>query len=81
MKNLAVACILLCAALATAQPPKWTDRELWRLKLQPYMTTRRCRGAHNPTPHPPFEIRYSSVRDYLFDFLGIQVRLGSSAEA
>jgi len=39
MKQLALACILLCAAMATAQP-KWTDAEAWRLKLQPYMTAR-----------------------------------------
>ena len=38
MKQLALACILLCAALATAQSPKWTDREAWRVKLQLYMT-------------------------------------------
>ena len=39
MKQLALACILLCAAMATAQP-KWTDAEAWRLKLQPNMTAR-----------------------------------------
>lgn len=39
MKQLALTCILLCAALAAAQP-KWTVAEAWRLKLQPYMTAR-----------------------------------------
>ncbi len=39
MKQLALACILLGAALASAQP-KWTDAEAWRLKLQPHMTMR-----------------------------------------
>ena len=38
MKQLVVACILLCTALASAQSPKWTDREAWKLKLQLYMT-------------------------------------------
>ncbi len=43
MKQVALACISLCAAIATAQP-KWTDAEVWRLKLQPYMTVRQVQS-------------------------------------
>ena len=38
MKKGVVLYLLAVCTAAIAQPPKWTDREVWRLKLQPYMT-------------------------------------------
>ncbi len=43
MKTSTLTCIILLCSAASAQQPKWTNVENWRLKLEPYMTTSRVR--------------------------------------
>jgi len=43
MKISTLICIVLLCSAASAQAPKWTDARNWRLKLEPYMTTRQVR--------------------------------------
>ncbi len=43
MKTSTLTCIVLLCSAASAQPPKWTNVENWRLKLEPYMATHQVR--------------------------------------
>ncbi len=43
MKTSTLTCIVLLCSAASAQSPKWTNVDNWRLKLEPYMTTHQVR--------------------------------------
>ena len=43
MRTSILACIVLLCSAASAQVPKWTNVDNWRLKLNPYMTTRQVK--------------------------------------
>jgi hypothetical protein len=43
MRTSTLVCIVLLCSAASAQAPKWTNVDNWRLKLEPYMTTHQVR--------------------------------------